>query len=419
MADGGMLRFEEAIDFLKGKVNLPARRYDDLLGYAHVRGFTVSGVVRDDMLADFKRALEKAQREGTGYQEFRKSFDEIVDRTGWKFNARGTNDEQRREWRALIIYKTNMRTSYMAGRYAQLTDPDVLNYRPYWQYVHSGALHPRKSHLALDGKVFAATDAVWDIYFPPNGFGCECDVKALSRRDLERLGKSIPDAFPLPAPYDGIDPRTGETEIRYPGVDRGWNYNGGKSWLSGSVPQELRAPLEPFDADNPSARRAELPALPLPVNVNEASILPTDKDNDFYARRFLEEFSLKRGEAKEYRDASGGLITISEDLFALRGTDGEIEGDKTNKNERGRFVKLLAMAILNPDEIWADWVNYQGSPVLRRAYIKSFKLPGKDRSVFVRFEWTSKGWVGVTAFDTRASYIEKYRKGALLWRNEQ
>jgi uncharacterized protein with gpF-like domain len=170
MAD--QLPFQEAIDFLRNKVNLPTRRWDDVLRQGQVRGFTVAGIARDDMLSDFMAALLVARTAGTGFNEFRKSFDEIVDRTGWKFNAKGSTDEERRDWRAGIIYNTNMRTSYMAGRWKQLTDPDVLKYRPYLQYVHSRALHPRLLHLHWNGLVLAATDPAWRYMYPPNGWGC-------------------------------------------------------------------------------------------------------------------------------------------------------------------------------------------------------------------------------------------------------
>lgn len=406
--------FQEAIDFLAGKVNLPTARYDDLVRDAHVRAFTVAGVMRDDMLADFRAAIEKARREGTGYGQFRKDFDAIVDRTGWKFKARGISEETRRAWRASIIYRTNMRTSYMAGRWKQLTDPDLIAARPWWQYIHSGARHPRKTHLALDRKVFAATDPLWTIYFPPNGWGCGCDVKALSDRDLAKLGKSGADEFPLPGPYPAKDPRTGEDIMRYPGIDRGWEYNGGKAWLEGVVPQELRQTLPPFD---PEAKpRPDLPPLPAAALAGEADILPGGENEGFYLRAFMAAFGLQPGDEKEYRDASGGLITVSERLFEARGRDGTVLGSKIGKRDRANHVLLIARAILEPDEIWAEWVKVASGVALRRSYLKRFRLPDAADSIFVRFEWSRHGWIGVTGFNATDAYVAGFRKGALLWR---
>jgi hypothetical protein len=55
-------------------------------------------------------------------------------------------------WRTKVIWATNLRSSYAAGRWSQLTDPDLLARRPYWKYVHSeSVLHPRPQHLAWNG----------------------------------------------------------------------------------------------------------------------------------------------------------------------------------------------------------------------------------------------------------------------------
>lgn len=413
-AEGRGLPFAEAIDFLQGKVNLPTERWDDLRHGAHVRAFSVAGVTRDDMLADFRAAIEKARTQGTTLDEFRKDFDAIVDRTGWKFKARGATEEERRAWRARIIYKTNMRTSYMAGRYKQMMDPDVLRYRPWWQYNHSGALHPRQTHLALDGKVFAATDPIWRVYYPPNGFGCGCDVTALSNRQLKALGKTGPDPWPLGQSYPGKDPRTGEEEERFPGVDRGWEYNVGRSWLDGVVPQPLRKPLPPLDLPAP---KPDLPPLPEPDRVDPAALLADDLPAQVYADRFLQAFGMGPGAEGYYRDRSGGIIALSQRLFEHRDQSGTAVGLKSGKRGRGQFALLLADAIQNPDEIWADWAQVASGVVLRRSYLKVVLLPD-SQPLLVRFEWTAKGWVAVTGFDTTDTYLAKFRRGALLYRRE-
>jgi hypothetical protein len=37
----------------------------------------------------------------------------------------------------------------------------------------------RDSHLALDGKIFAASDPIWDVIYPPNGWNCRCYITPL------------------------------------------------------------------------------------------------------------------------------------------------------------------------------------------------------------------------------------------------
>lgn len=408
MAD---MPFQEAIDFLAGKVNLPARRWDDLKHGAHVRAFSVAGVTRDDMLSDFRAAIEKARAEGTGLNEFRKDFDAIVERTGWKYFSHGKEEPDRRAWRSRIIYTVNMRTSYMAGRYAQLTDPDVLKYRPYWQYVHSGALHPRKLHLSWNGRILLATDPAWKVMFPPNGFGCGCDVEALSKRELKALGKSEPDEAPDLRPYEDTDPRTGQPETRYPGIDRGWEYNVGEEWLGGLVPSELRKPLPAFGT---SPEPLNLPPMRPATVAGADRLLDRDLPAQTYVDHFLGEFGLSSERNGYFRDRSGGIIALSQRMFQERTAEGDVVGLKSAKFDRGRYVLLMADTIRDPDEIWVDWAQVASGAALRRAYLKTFVLPDK-RAIFLRFEWTRHGWVAVTGFDTSYKYVSNYRKGALIY----
>ena len=101
-----------------------------------------------------------------------------------------------RDWHSRVIYETNLRTSYAAGRWQQLQA--VKERRPYWQYRHSLASEePQRHHLAWDGLILHADDSWWHTNYPPNGWGCKCTVDALSDRDLERLGKDGSDKAPL------------------------------------------------------------------------------------------------------------------------------------------------------------------------------------------------------------------------------
>ncbi len=157
------LPFQEQIDFFKAKVDIPTRHWDDLWKEQHARGFMVAGAMRDDMLADFHQAVDKAISQGTTLKEFRGDFDNIVKKYGWSYHGS-------RNWRSEIIYDTNIRTSYAAGRYKQMTDPDVLAYRPYWEYGMSSSERKRPLHLSWVGTVLPHDDPWWDAHYPPNGW---------------------------------------------------------------------------------------------------------------------------------------------------------------------------------------------------------------------------------------------------------
>lgn len=412
--EGFGLPFEEAIAFFERKVNLPTTRSDDLKHGAHARGFSVAGVTRDDILATFRAEISRSLKEGGDIASFRKVFDEVVDRTGWKFYGRGATDAERRAWRAGIIFKTNTRTAYMAGRWQQLTDPAMTKFRPYWRYRHNDVRFPRPLHVRWDGTVLRWDDPWWKVHYPPNGWGCQCDVEALSERQITRLGKNGPDEAPADDVYPGKDPRTGEAEVRHPGIDRGWEYNVGEAAATGLVPQELQTPLPAYG--DPVRQPANLPPLPSPTPVDTAELMPEGLPDSQYVAAFLAEFGAALDRPVAWRDKSGGILAVDRAMFEQR--DGTIPPPlKVTKNGREVYVRQLAKAVIDPDEIWVDWAEAASGPVLRRAYLKRIVLP-RGRSLFIRFEWTKSGWVGVTAFQSQPGYVENYRQGALLYRRK-
>lgn len=221
----GNMSFDEAIAFFRKKVNVPTSRWNDIWKQAHDTAFMSAGAAKADLLNDLRGAVDQAISEGTTLAAFREKFDETVKKHGWSYKGS-------RNWRSRIIYETNLRSAYQAGRYAQLTDPDLQKSRPYWEYRHGGSADPREEHLAWDGMVLPADDSWWDSHYPPNGWGCSCYVVALSEEDLERLGKDGPDAAPTTETYQWTDPKTGQTKTVPKGVDPGWDYAPGKSVAS-------------------------------------------------------------------------------------------------------------------------------------------------------------------------------------------
>jgi len=219
--------FKEAIRFFRQKANVTTRTWTDVYAAAHSRAFIVAGAASQAIVEDFRAAIDKALSQGTTLAEFRGDFDAIVERYGWSHTGS-------RNWRSRVIFETNMVTAYAAGRYAKLTAPDTLEACPYWQYQHSGALHPRKEHLAWDGLTLRADDPFWRTNYPPNGWRCGCFVIPASDRDLRRQGKRGPDEAPdLVFRAEEV----GGRRVMVPlGVDPGFEYNPGREWLARTMP---------------------------------------------------------------------------------------------------------------------------------------------------------------------------------------
>lgn len=221
----GTVPFAEQIEFFRRKRNVLTESWLDLWESEHDTALMVAGANRDDLVADFARAIEKAVADGTTLEEFRRDFDRIVSTYGWDYKGG-------RNWRSRVIYETNLRQSYNAGRWKQLQD--LKKVRPWWRYRHSDAVeHPRPEHEAWDGMILHCDDPWWLFYFPANGWGCQCYVEALSDRDLKRLGKSGPDKAPainMQAVLVGKRSPGGPVEVETPqGIDPGFAYAPGRS----------------------------------------------------------------------------------------------------------------------------------------------------------------------------------------------
>lgn len=403
----GSLPFSEQIKFFRGKLDLKTESWTDIWQAEHDHAFVVAGANRDDLVADFRRAVDKAVAQGGTLQEFRADFEQIVSTYGWQYNGSPG-------WRSRVIYETNLRTSYAAGRYAQLEEAAAT--QPYWRYKHNDSVaHPRPMHLAWDGLILAQDDPWWETHAPPNGWGCKCYVEGVTRRDMRNLGKSGPDSAP-PIDWEtrqvgtqGPSPRTVQVPA---GIDPGWGYAPGESWVRSLTPALLD---EPF----PSVAGA-VSALTLPAarTVQADRLLPPDLPADTYIQRFLDEFGAAEGDRfAVFSDAIGEPLVISDRLF--RDAAGEV---KVMKRGRERYVLLFADAIRDPAEIWVGWSELPGGrKVIRRRYVDRFLVEGSEVPALAVFETGPQGWIGVTAFNPQdVETLERSaRVGKRLYRRKE
>jgi SPP1 gp7 family putative phage head morphogenesis protein len=219
------VRFDEAIRYLQGKLPEASLAWDDLAGVVHSKVFTVAGATTTDLARDMQQAIVEAKANGSSISDFRKDFDAVVQKHGWTYNGK-------RGWRTRVIYDTNMRSAAMAGRWEQL----VANAerRPFLQYRTAGDARVRPQHRAWNGQVHAIGSAFWDTHYPPNGWGCRCTVRAYSQSDLD--AKGLQASQPAEIRTRTVLDRNGDVVDQVPvGIDRGWDHNVGKAWISPTV----------------------------------------------------------------------------------------------------------------------------------------------------------------------------------------
>lgn len=215
--------FAEAIAHFLAKDNVPTMAWNDIWDAEQETAFSVAGVMAQDLLTDLRGAVQGAITQGVSREQFLRDFDDIVARTGWAYRGG-------REWRAGIIYQTNLRSAYRAGQRIRQKDPEILKQRQFVQWLHGGTPRPRPLHISLHRKVYPAGEADF-LYRIIGGFGCQCEIVSVSSRDIEREGLVLEGEAPKVGESVVLKDAKGlETTVRVE-PDPGWDYLPGESRL--------------------------------------------------------------------------------------------------------------------------------------------------------------------------------------------
>ena len=113
------------------------------------------------------------------------------------------------------------------------------------------------------------------------------------------------------------------------------------------------------------------------------------------------------------KDVLGERLVVGQELFM--DAKGRLKADKRG---RGPFMRLLAKALQDPDEIWArvEWAFGVNRAFVRRRYIARFTVEGEEAPALAVIELTPDGWTGVTTFAAEDyAYLEGSRVGVRLY----
>jgi len=181
----------EAKKYLARKTIVETERWDELKHGEHSHAFTVAHSRDADVLDDIFTLLNIAMAEGKSFNSFKKDMGRLMDEKGWHGRSdKGKDDKAYINWRTKLIYHTNMKTAYQAGRYRSQLRGAAL--RPIWEYVSKlVGENRREDHAALHGKAFRFDDPFWNANYPANGWGCQCSVITLSEAGAEREGVEV------------------------------------------------------------------------------------------------------------------------------------------------------------------------------------------------------------------------------------
>jgi len=453
---------EQASAYLKAKGERLTWNWWEMQRAAHAADFTVAKLAKLDVLQDIRTAVQAAIDSGQTERWFKAQLVDTLKAKGW-WGPQVDVDPVTMEAqlyqagslrRLQTIYRTNLQTAYMAGRWQQFAAQRER--APYVQCLAVMDSNTRPAHAALHGLVFRIDDPALGVIAPPNGFNCRCRLRNLDETELAERGLSVEtDARVVVSPDPGpapVDPRTGESPATWQrrGVsvpsrtghgretlmaDAGWDYNPGEAAGAFRTPAP-RADLPPSTwtggarCPGGAADHAESGCpgpVPTPRPFDAGLLLPAGQADAWYVERFLAPFGADLTRPAVFEDVTGEPLTLSAELFTDRAKTARAGSPiyKVQKNGREAWLPLLAQTIREPQEIW-ERVEYHAAldkTVLRRRYLAWWELAGQEQPGLAVFEWAAQWWAGVTTFppafavpEDLAAYIAEQRRGLLRWR---
>lgn len=246
----------EASRYLRAKALRPAFSWLDVEPEEHAVAFSVAKATKLDVLTAIREEVQRALDQGIPLEQFQRDLRPRLEKLGW-WGARETigKDGTRRTIqlgsprRLRTIYDANIRSARAAGQWERIQR--TKRAMPYLLYGLGPSERHRPHHESKAGLVLPVDDPFWATWMPPNGWGCKCWVRQITRREAETRG--IEEA-PAIETREWINARTGEVKQIPVGIDPGWERN------PGLMRQEAVSKLleDKLVATDPAVRKAAL-----------------------------------------------------------------------------------------------------------------------------------------------------------------
>lgn len=228
-------------EYFNRKQLKPSFDYRDVWLEEHAHAFTVAKTSGFDVLADIQDVLKSGLNEGKSRHQLALELEEAMVKKGWwgikeltdPISGKKRDVQLGSPRRINTIVDANLRTARAAGQWERIQRR--METHPYLIYELGPSVNHRDEHVRWRGFIAHASDPFWRSHFPPNGWGCKCRVRQISKRQAATLvednnyidyrTQSIPEQETI----EWINKRTGEIERVPKGIDPGWNSNPGIS----------------------------------------------------------------------------------------------------------------------------------------------------------------------------------------------
>jgi Phage Mu protein F like protein len=262
----------ETVEFFRAKGTYPiSRRWWEVWQEEHARAFTVAGITKRSVLETVRLSMEKVLSEGGTFEMWKSGILSDL-RTAVENGTAPPNILT--DARLRTIYSTNLRMARAAGQWKRIQGlKDAAPFLMYWAVKddHTRPLHRVWGGLDTGTKpiVLPVDHPAWSLFYPPNGWGCRCNVIQLSQLDLDRMGLSVTNdvtlvalGWPTNHDFSGIDQRDwlrgdGIVEQVPNGIDPGFAYNVGAAHFRG-LGEALATSLEILAKRDVATARAAL-----------------------------------------------------------------------------------------------------------------------------------------------------------------
>lgn len=165
-------RFYEAATYFSKLVVLTKDEAIALGEDAGRRAFWIGGGLQLSQVQRVFDEIKKAQDKGDSFEDWRKRVRKEL-----------TDDEH-----AETVFRNAIQRSLAAGRWAQMSDPNVVKFRPYWLF--DAVLDTRTSSICrvCNGTIRPAGDQWWLTHTPPCHHRCRSGLRSLRRAEAEKRG---------------------------------------------------------------------------------------------------------------------------------------------------------------------------------------------------------------------------------------
>jgi SPP1 gp7 family putative phage head morphogenesis protein len=383
--------FNEAIAQAASRgVVLPSIYYGQLQGVARQKAFSIAGITALDQLEAVKKSYEKAVLEGRSFNQWQKEQAVI--------------DLGLPKYRLDNIYRTNLQTSYMAGKWEQFNNPkSKLRYLMY-DAINDSRVRP--AHLALDGIIREKSDPFWATHSPPCGYRCRCSLIALTDSQAQKRSVNGKGLNQQPILENG--------QPALP--DKDWDYDktnrmaGVEKAIKDKPQSLLKSELEKRLAEPPKImtdwKELNLPSakeLHKTIELMQAPEVINIANNELEALDILRtELGVKAGEKRIITTPAGDVLIDDAWLPHIV---------EKRDAARERFSKWIIPTLENPTEIW---LSDYGNDEIRKRYLKLFSASDKQLLVVISILNDSAIW-NVVPMPVRS--MDNQRNGELLLKN--